>query len=200
MVMELQQQITPLSYGAAQNLAEYYIQARRFDDARATLEISESRSPVVEPGVIKRRFFIALSEGNMDAAHKYLAEFAELRPTTSPMVQDLLSALESGPDKLLSILHRYPDQADDMPGQWRVIIASLATHYGDPELAVAVLADEFSRSTFRIRRAWYPFFGDMRKTQEFNDLVVDLGLERFYREYSWPDYCRPLGDDDFECF
>ena len=40
----------------------------------------------------------------------------------------------------------------------------------------------------------------MRRLDGFKDLITELGLEDFYRTYGWPDYCRPLGDDDFECF
>ena len=62
------------------------------------------------------------------------------------------------------------------------------------------IEEELSLSTFRVRRLWYPFFSDMRKLDGFADLITELGLEAFYRTYDWPDYCRPLGDDDFECF
>jgi hypothetical protein len=27
----------------------------------------------------------------------------------------------------------------------------------------------------------------------------DVGLFAYWREWSWPDLCRPVGDDDFEC-
>jgi TolB-like protein len=199
-MMELQQEVMPLRYGSAQNLAEYYIQAGRFDDARATLEISESRSPVVKPGVVKRRLFIALSERNPTDIHKFLEQYAAVRPAAARMIQALLDEIESPSGEILGVLRRYFDEANDMPGQWRIIIAGLATYYGEPEFAVKVLRDEFSRSTFRVRRVWYPFFADMRKLDSFKELIRELGLEAFYRAYSWPDYCRPLGADDFECF
>ena len=79
-------------------------------------------------------------------------------------------------------------------------MAGLAAYYGDPEFALEVMKEELSLSTFRVRRLWYPFFSDMRRLQGFNDLITEFGLEAFYRTYGWPDYCRPLGDDDFECF
>ncbi len=66
--------------------------------------------------------------------------------------------------------------------------------------ALDVIIEELTQSPFRVRRLWYPFFSDMRKLQGFNTLVDELALVEFWRTYSWPDYCRPLSDDDFECF
>jgi TolB-like protein len=200
-VSELARQIRPLGYGSAQVLAEKYIQAGRYDDARATLKISASLSPTLKPGVVKRHLFIALSERKPADIKKYLAEFAEARPTAAPMADLILDNFESSPAEIVEVMRGYFERAgEDMPGQGRVIMAGLATYFGDPEFALLVYKEELSQSLFRFRRAWYPFFSDMRKLDGFKDLITELGLEEFYRTYDWPDYCRPLGDDDFECF
>ena len=83
-ITELGREIGPLSYGANQVLAEFYIQAGKYDDALATLEKSESQSPVVKPGVVKRRLFVALSKRKPADIMKFLAQFADARPTTAP--------------------------------------------------------------------------------------------------------------------
>ena len=199
-ITELGKQIWPLSYGANQVLAEFYVQVGRYDDARATLEKSESQSPVVKPGVIKRRLFIALSERKPTDIRKYLGQYADVKPTAGPMIQLALEEFKSSPTEIVRDLRRYFEETSDMPSQGRVIMAGLATYYGDPEFALEVMKEELSLSTFRVRRLWYPFFSDMRRLQGFNDLITEFGLEAFYRTYGWPDYCRPLGDDDFECF
>ena len=41
--------------------------------------------------------------------------------------------------------------------------------------------------------------GAMRQTAVFRQALADMGLLDFYREYGWPDLCRPVGEDDFEC-
>jgi len=41
--------------------------------------------------------------------------------------------------------------------------------------------------------------GAMRQTQAFKTVLEELGLLDFYREYGWPDLCRPVDEDDFEC-
>ena len=197
---ELTKEIRPLGYYVAQPLAEQYIQARRYDDARATLEVSEALSSATNPSVIKRHLFIALSERNPADIRKFLEQFAAARPAVGPMIRSVLAEFESPPTVILAVLHRYFEEATDMPGQGRVIMAGLAAHYGDPEFALVVMTDELNRGLTRLRRLWYPFFSDMRRLPGFKTLVDELGLVTFWRTYSWPDFCRPLGDDDFECF
>jgi hypothetical protein len=30
-------------------------------------------------------------------------------------------------------------------------------------------------------------------------LVRQVGLEEYFREYGWNDFCRPVNSEDFEC-
>ncbi len=46
---------------------------------------------------------------------------------------------------------------------------------------------------------WYPPFRSMLKQQVVKDHLYRIGLVDFWRDVGWPDFCRPLGDDDFEC-
>jgi tetratricopeptide (TPR) repeat protein len=46
---------------------------------------------------------------------------------------------------------------------------------------------------------WYPPFRPMLKQQAVKDHLYRIGLVDFWRDVGWPDFCRPLGDDDFEC-
>ena len=39
----------------------------------------------------------------------------------------------------------------------------------------------------------------VRNSARYKKLIRDAGFERYWRNTSWPTYCRPLGDDDFEC-
>ena len=37
------------------------------------------------------------------------------------------------------------------------------------------------------------------KLPGFKDLAHKWGMEEYWREFGWGYYCRPVGDDDFEC-
>ena len=46
---------------------------------------------------------------------------------------------------------------------------------------------------------WYPVMKDVRRHPGFKDLVRDMNLVEYWREYGWADSCRPVGEEDFEC-
>lgn len=46
---------------------------------------------------------------------------------------------------------------------------------------------------------YYRDFAPVRKTQDFKDLLSKSGLVEYWRARGWPDMCRPVGADDFEC-
>jgi hypothetical protein len=39
----------------------------------------------------------------------------------------------------------------------------------------------------------------VRKTERFKKFLRDTGLVDYWRARGWPDLCRPVGADDFEC-
>ena len=41
--------------------------------------------------------------------------------------------------------------------------------------------------------------GEMRQTAVFRETLEEMGLLDFYRNYGWPDLCRAVGEQDFEC-
>jgi len=46
---------------------------------------------------------------------------------------------------------------------------------------------------------WLPELAPLRKTERFKALVRQFGLVDYWRARGWPDLCRPVGTDDFEC-
>ncbi len=87
----------------------------------------------------------------------------------------------------------------EITGEGRMVIASMAAHYGDAEFALEVMSDELSVNMLRIGRLWYPFFSEMRSLPGFKTLDENVGFVAYWRKYEWADTCRPLSDDDFEC-
>jgi TolB-like protein len=41
--------------------------------------------------------------------------------------------------------------------------------------------------------------GKLRQTTAFRQALADLSLLDYFRQAGWPDLCRPLGENDFEC-
>ena len=46
---------------------------------------------------------------------------------------------------------------------------------------------------------WNPALAEYRASEQFKDYVRQIQMDRYWRKNGWPDLCRPLGDDDFEC-
>lgn len=69
-----------------------------------------------------------------------------------------------------------------------------AAWLGDPELAL-----ELMRKAPDLWVFWMPHNAGVRGLPGFKQLVMEAGLVDYWREYGWGDFCRPLGEDDFEC-
>ncbi len=46
---------------------------------------------------------------------------------------------------------------------------------------------------------WSQSLREFRQSEAFRDRVRDSGMLPYWRSHGWPDLCRAVGDDDFEC-
>jgi hypothetical protein len=46
---------------------------------------------------------------------------------------------------------------------------------------------------------WHSVYAAVRMTERFKSYVRKVGLVEYWRARGWPDLCRPVGADDFEC-
>ncbi len=76
-----------------------------------------------------------------------------------------------------------------------------ATMVGDIDRALEYLEAEVQEDSTILSFAWgsAPGIGVVRQSGGFKELIDEFGLLEFYRENGWPDVCRPVGDEDFEC-
>ena len=86
---------------------------------------------------------------------------------------------------------------------WRVLarlqVGALAARFGDPDLALTAFEETFASGPEQIYALWRPVYRDMRKLPRFKEFARRIGLVDYWREYGWADFCRPAGEDDFEC-
>ena len=78
-------------------------------------------------------------------------------------------------------------------------ISILAAYFGDPEFAMDAMekGNEINASGFF--KIWYPVMTEVRQLPRFKELMREIGLVDYWKEFGWPDLCRPIGDDDFVC-
>lgn len=98
-----------------------------------------------------------------------------LRPAAIP---ELESALQSGPGLSVFWGSILLDRAD-----------GLATYFGS----------NASNPAGEISYLWSPKLRHLLSEPEMKDFLREYGMVNLWRIRGWPDFCRPLGDDDFEC-
>jgi hypothetical protein len=96
------------------------------------------------------------------------------------------------PSSALSWL-RAPQPEDTLDAEG-YLIAVFAAWFGDPALAVEALLR--SPDAYAI---WVPHMAHVRLQPGFEDVLRTLGLPEYWREFTWADSCRPIGDEDFAC-
>jgi hypothetical protein len=104
------------------------------------------------------------------------------------------------PEEAKTELHRfYQDPAYNNPFI-RNVMSVLSSYFGDYELALKIHQELFQSKSFVVYSIWRPIHKPMRLLPGFKDLVRELGLVDYWRTTgNWGDFCRPLGEGDFEC-
>lgn len=167
--------------------AMYTIEERTFEgfaEHERAFELEGFASWDVEFGLLA-----ALSTDNRDELLKWLAR-ARDHMTGSP---DLILAMTEFLDDHEAALdwlrnnYRQSEKADCMFTFW-------AAWHGDTGLAIDALERCPAPMYF-----WHPVLKGVRQTAGFKDMIRQLGMEEYYREFGWNDFCQPLGNEDFVC-
>jgi TolB-like protein/tetratricopeptide (TPR) repeat protein len=112
-----------------------------------------------------------------------------------------LNALIDDPAAALVEVKRRLDDKSVAP-IGRVRLAYWRAYFGDAQGALDLLQAEYRRSPSAAiipTAMWRPVLRDVRRLPGFKQLVSDMGLVDFWRTTTWPDLCKPVGADDFEC-
>jgi adenylate cyclase len=71
-------------------------------------------------------------------------------------------------------------------------------YIGAPEKALEFY-EQGAPDILDIAYLWHPTYAPVRKLERFKVFLRQQGLIEYWRERGWPDVCRPVGADDFEC-
>jgi TolB-like protein len=203
--IELMRKVTriePLSPAAAQFLAVEYEVA---GDLEASLhEIERGQGLHGDPDAFNGPLLvIALTKGDramIEAAFAKNIKAGDVVPDRNQGLTETMYSLLDKPDAAIAELHRFYNDPAYHSHFIHMVIAFYASYFGDHALALDIfrkLLKSRSGQTFMI---WRPIHKPMRQLPDFKDLVRDMGLVDYWRATgNWGDFCRPVGDDDFEC-
>jgi adenylate cyclase len=103
------------------------------------------------------------------------------------------------PEDGLEELSRTYHNNDKLSNSDLSYISMWAAYFGDHEFALEAMEKAVSSNGGTVGRLWYPLMKKVRQLPRFKELVKEIGLVDYWKEYGWPDLCRPVGDDDFVC-
>ncbi len=149
------------------------------------------------------RLFAPWPEGDEIMMHLEVGrnelERARSIPAASPINAAMIAGLDN-PEAALRELHRwYTDPVVAGPPLNRRDIALWAGHFGDPALALAAMRSVVTEVSGRAIYLWMPQLEEMRQLPEFKALLREIGIVAHWQKYGWPNICRQLEGDDFEC-
>jgi adenylate cyclase len=75
----------------------------------------------------------------------------------------------------------------------------LAASEGEPEFAMDLIQKAGIKRVGVVTDLWAPVYHEVRQLPRFKEFVREIGLVDYWKEYGWPDFCHPIGEDDFEC-
>jgi len=159
--------------------------------------------------LLQQAITLALSEGMLEKAIELTKEFANFQ-----VVQDFDPGITEHYLQLVQVLSSREDTLAFLaPGQYEIttpvstfywgIDMFWAAYYGDYDLAARIMEAGALRdervSSMDMSFANFPFLSPVHNSEAYKRLVKKTGLDDFWRENGNPEYCRPVGEDDFVC-
>jgi len=87
--------------------------------------------------------------------------------------------------------------------RWRLWEKSNSANASMDNIPIVYLAfgayDEFANSAWADLYVWHPDAAGFRSTALFTDYVRRTGMLAYWQARGFPDFCRPVGDDEFSC-
>lgn len=143
--------------------------------------------------------WLALNAGDSEALSDALAALPPNHLVAAKLFRPVLGEIDSPERALMTLRSVYADTDAVWPAKHHDV-ALLAAFLGDPEFALEAIGHEARLTTLRFGALWYPVMGEVRKLRGFKQLVTDVNLVEYWRNFGWSDHCRPIGTEDFECF
>ena len=105
----------------------------------------------------------------------------------------------SFPEKGLVELRRIYSDYDNLSESNITDISLCAAYFGDIDFAMDAMERGIKINAMGLFKVWFPVMKEVRQLPRFKEIVREIGLVDYWKEYGWPDLCRPVGDDDFVC-
>lgn len=158
------------------------------------------------------RFLLGVTIDDTEISKHYLSllmEHNELE--NSPYLNNTLreamgdrQALLAHLNNALQFFKENPELLNSENAMSSTVYAALAVNTGDYELAIDFIEIEANLSIEHVDHdflgtSWIDALKPLQNNPRYKNIRHKYGLVDYWKQSGWPDFCRPLGEDDFEC-
>jgi len=171
------------------------------------LEMNDSKVNLDFP--LQHAINMALSEGMLEKAielTKDLSNFQVVRaydPGITDHYRQLVQFLNSREDTLAFLSPGQYEITTPISNTLWAVDLFWAAYYEDYELAGKIMEAGAIReeqvSSLDMAFTNFPFLNPVHNSDAYKRLVRKARLDDFWRENGYPEYCKPVGEDDFVC-
>jgi len=130
------------------------------------------------------------ADGRFAAAADTLLSIPPGNLVSRQLIEDAARFVRQAPMKL----------APETLPAWRDPLHWIYAYVGAPERMLEYYERNIEIEFLSVSvQVWLPEYAPVRKTERFKAFVRKAGLVDFWKARGWPDLCKPVGADDFEC-
>jgi TolB-like protein/Tfp pilus assembly protein PilF len=196
-------ELEPLGWVPPTVVSLAYLSRGDLVQSRAFLDRSEKLSDRLRGFQSRMELMYALSRGDPDLARRALKLAQQATWSPGPPTPELIAALDqalagfqnssAAPLDLGKTLKEF-GPSGPMP------LSAVAAFVGQKEVAIDAIFLEAETSIIDIPGLiWTPVYRPLRSEPRFLELLRRMKMPEYWRVAGWSEFCRPKGDNDFEC-
>jgi TolB-like protein len=139
----------------------------------------------------------ALAIGDVALIERRAKALAEIDPAAGSL-SGAWAALAGDKPALRAALRKAAEEPGNRTGFRGMAVCHWAAYAGDIELSLDVF--DGLEMGFTAFASWRPVMREARRHPRFKDIMRKIKLVDYWRKSgNWPEFCQPVGDNDFEC-
>jgi len=194
-------ELDPLAASLPGMLSMLYREIGEYD--RATSEFERWRTLIGNSDIVLGGELVLAMEQEASAMiEASLDKFLELPggPADSQTLTMRMRDLLDQPDEAISELRSYVEDVEGRTPFEKSVVTIYASYFGDDDLTLRLFFELQKVEALSGELLWQPIYAGVRRLPGFKDLLRDRALVDYWRQSGhWGDFCRPLGDEEFEC-